>query len=179
MAFKLVVSDPKTRKSYQKEVSEGLVGKKIGDKVDGKIAGLDGFELQITGGSDNDGFPMRKDVSGTARKKILVSHGTGFHARQPGMRKRMSIRGNTISEDISQINTKVLLIEVFSNLCPHCHKEAPQVNELYEAIEGRADLKGKVFVREKGKRHVMHLLEFAVFGTIICCPNPNQLDFSL
>jgi thiol-disulfide isomerase/thioredoxin len=45
---------------------------------------------------------------------------------------------------ISQIKTKVLLIEVFSNLCPHCHGEAPQVNKLYEAIEGRPDLKGKI-----------------------------------
>lgn len=47
---------------------------------------------------------------------------------------------------ISQINTKVLLIEIFSNLCPHCHSEASQLNRLYEAIEGRSDLKGKIKV---------------------------------
>ncbi len=109
MAFKLVVSDPKTKKSYQKEVSgEGILGKKIGDKVEGGSAGLSGYELQITGGSDNDGFPMRKDVDGTSRKKILLSSAPGFHPRMEGMRKRKSIRGNTVSDDTAQVNTKVV-----------------------------------------------------------------------
>lgn len=109
MAFKLVISDPKTRKSYQKEVSgEGILRKKIGEKFPGNVAGLDGYELQITGGTDKDGFPMRKDVKGAARKKILLSSGTGFRAKLGGERKRKSIRGNTISEDIAQINTKIV-----------------------------------------------------------------------
>jgi small subunit ribosomal protein S6e len=109
MAFKLVVSDPKTRKSYQKEVSgEGILGKKIGDKFSGSAAGLDGYELQITGGSDNDGFPMRKDVDGSGRKKILLAGPPGFHPLLEGQRKRKSIRGNTVSEDMAQVNAKVV-----------------------------------------------------------------------
>jgi small subunit ribosomal protein S6e len=109
MAFKLVISDPKTRKSGQKEVSgEGLMGKKIGDKVSGSVAGLDGYELEITGGSDKDGFPMRMDVEGIGRKRILLSGATGFHSAHKGVRKRKSIRGNTISDDIVQINTKIV-----------------------------------------------------------------------
>ncbi len=109
MAFKLVVSDPKTRKSYQKEVGEeGLIGKKIGEKLSGEVVGLQGYELELTGGSDKDGFPMRKDVDGTARKKILISSPPGFHPGTPGVRKRKSIRGNTISEDVVQINSKVI-----------------------------------------------------------------------
>jgi len=108
MAFKLVVADPKTRKSYQKEVSEGLVGKKIGDKIQGKIAGLEGYELQITGGSDNDGFPMRREVEGSGRKKYLLSGPPGFHPKLSGQRKRKTVRGNTISEDIVQVNAKVV-----------------------------------------------------------------------
>lgn len=43
-----------------------------------------------------------------------------------------------------QINSKVLIIEVFSMYCPHCQHSAPKVNELYETIEGRPDLKGKI-----------------------------------
>jgi len=73
---------------------------------------------------------------------------------------------------ISQIKSKVLLIEVFSNLCPHCHSEAPQVNKLYEAVEGRPDLKGKIKIigigaangsAENGKFRKMHSVPFPLF----------------
>lgn len=45
---------------------------------------------------------------------------------------------------ISQIKTRILLIEVFSMYCPHCQKEAPKVNELYKTIQARIDLKEKI-----------------------------------
>jgi len=73
---------------------------------------------------------------------------------------------------ISQIKTKVLLIEVFSNLCPHCHSEAPQVNKLYEAIEERPDLKSKIKIiglgagndnADNGKFKKMHNVPFPLF----------------
>jgi len=109
--FKIVVSDPKSRKGYQKEVDQnasGLKGKKIGNKVSGNIMGLQGYELEITGGSDSDGFPMRADVDGAVRKKILLTKGVGFKSKIKGKRKRKSVRGNTISADIAQVNTKVI-----------------------------------------------------------------------
>jgi small subunit ribosomal protein S6e len=109
--FKVVISDPKSRKAYQKELDQstaGIKGKKIGDKVSGDVLGLQGYELEITGGSDSDGFPMRKDVDGAARKKVLLSSAPGFHSKVSGQRKRKSVRGNTISADISQVNTKVI-----------------------------------------------------------------------
>lgn len=108
--FKVVISDPKTKKAYQKEVDQGpsgLVNKKIGETFSGDALGLTGYELQVTGGSDRDGFPMRRDVAGAARKKILLAFGPGFHPRLKGQRKRKSIRGNTVSPDIAQINAKV------------------------------------------------------------------------
>ncbi len=109
--FKIVISDPKARKAYQKEVDQsasGLMGRKIGDKFSGNHLGLAGYELEVTGGSDKEGFPMRKDVEGPGRKKILLSHGPGFHPKSRGRRKRKSIRGNTISPSVSQINLKVV-----------------------------------------------------------------------
>ncbi len=109
--FKIVISDPKSRKAYQKEIEQGasgLRGKKIGNKVSGEFLGLHGYKLEITGGSDKDGFPMRRDVEGIARKKILLTSGVGFHSKIRGQRKRKSIRGNTISPSISQINMKVV-----------------------------------------------------------------------
>jgi len=109
--FKVVISDPKTKKAYQKEIDQGASGilqKKIGDKVKGDSMGLVGYELQVTGGSDKQGFPMRRDIDGIARKKILLTVGTGFKTKVRGKRKRKSIRGNTVSSNISQINVKVI-----------------------------------------------------------------------
>ena len=111
MSFKIVLSDPKTRKAYQKEVDEassGLVGKKLGEVFGADFLNLTGYEVQITGGSDKEGFPMRRDLEGIGRKKVLLSGGVGFHPPLDGQRKRKSVRGNTVSNQISQINLKVV-----------------------------------------------------------------------
>jgi len=109
MGFKFVVSDPKSRKAYQKEVeSPDLIGKKIGDNLPAGFLGMEGYSIQITGGSDKEGFPMRGDIEGSGRKKILLSHPPGFHPNRKGQRMRKSVRGNTISENTVQINAKVI-----------------------------------------------------------------------
>ncbi len=110
--MKAVVSEPKTGKSYQIEIDENkskaLYGSKIGEEIDGSLIGLTGYKLQIRGGTDKDGFPMRKDVHGTERKRILLSAGAGFRKKRKGERRRKSVRGNTISEFIEQVNFKVV-----------------------------------------------------------------------
>jgi len=109
MAFKVVISDPKSRRSFQKEVEEHfLIGKKIGDRIKGDFLGMEGYELEITGGSDKQGFPMRPDIHGTVRKKVLLSFPPGFHPKKKGQRKKKSVRGNTISSEIAQVNTKIV-----------------------------------------------------------------------
>lgn len=113
MNYKLVISDPKNKKAYQKEIDKkqtGLKDKKIGEKISGNNLGLPGYELEITGGSDRQGFPMRKDVEGILRKKILLALPPGFHPKLSGQRKRKSVRGNTVSEQISQVNLKVVTV---------------------------------------------------------------------
>jgi small subunit ribosomal protein S6e len=109
--FRAVISDPKDGMSYQAPVSghhaNSLIGKKIGDVVDGIFVGLPGYKLQITGGSDKDGFPMRKDLPGPRRTKLLMSRGIGFKALEGGLRRRKNVRGNTISPETLQINFKV------------------------------------------------------------------------
>jgi small subunit ribosomal protein S6e len=109
--MKIVISDPKTGKSFQREINkeeeEKLYGKKIGENVNGEIFGLKGYELQIIGGSDKSGFPMRKDVQGSKKIRILLSSPPGFRPKKKGERKRKSIRGNTISSEIAQVNMKV------------------------------------------------------------------------
>lgn len=66
------------------------------------------YELQITGGSDKDGFPMRPDLPGTGRKRLLLSGGVGYNPREKGVRRRKTVRGRVISADTVQINVKVV-----------------------------------------------------------------------
>ena len=109
--FKVVISNTKDGKSYQKPITgqyaNALIGKKIGDKVDGIFLGLPGYKLVITGGSDGDGVPMRKDLPGPRRKKVLVSESIGFHPKDKGVRRRKNMRGNTVSAEITQLNFAV------------------------------------------------------------------------
>lgn len=112
MPFKLVVSDPESGKSYQVEVKDpearGILGLKIGDKFDGNIAGLPGYELQITGGTDRDGFPMRPDITGPGRRGVLLAGGPGFNPKKRGGRRRKRVRGAQVSEAVIQVNTKIV-----------------------------------------------------------------------
>jgi len=113
MEFRVVISDPKTGKAYQKTITGAnanrLIGKQIGDTVSGTIVDLPpDYELQITGGSDKDGFPMRPDIPGAVRKKILLSGGIGFKPKERGLRKRKIVRGRVISKDIVQVNMKIV-----------------------------------------------------------------------
>ena len=110
--YKLVLADPKTGKCYQREAKEAeanvFLGKCIGDKVKGDKFGLGGYEFEITGGSDNSGFPMRKDLDGVGRKKILIVSGIGAKRKRKGQRQRKTVMGNTIGQKTSQINLKVI-----------------------------------------------------------------------
>ena len=63
-------------------------------------------KLKLTGGSDKSGVPMRSDVHGAARKRVLLSKGVGLPHAKDGDRSRKLTRGNTISEEIYQINCK-------------------------------------------------------------------------
>ncbi|OGI12093.1 hypothetical protein A3K64_02020 [Candidatus Micrarchaeota archaeon RBG_16_36_9] len=143
MAFKIVISEPKSKKAWQIEKdAPSLIGKKIGEKIDGSLIGLSGFTLQITGGSDKEGFPMRYDLDGVARKKALLTKGVGFRGTKKirkvkykvkGMRKRKYIRGNTVSDSIIQVNLKVVEgegdIPVILGIPPKEKKEEPKPEE--------------------------------------------------
>ncbi|MBR0271351.1 MAG: 30S ribosomal protein S6e [Methanobrevibacter sp.] len=108
MAFKVVVSNKAD--TYQMEVDDtkALNGLVIGDEFDGGIVGLDGYTLKITGGSDKNGFTMKKDVPGTRRIKSLLTGGIGYHPKADGVKRRKTVRGNTIADDIVQINSVVV-----------------------------------------------------------------------
>ena len=109
--FKAVIADVKNGTTYNAMVTgqhaNRLLGMKIGDEFDGLFVSLPGYKLMITGGSDKDGFPMRSDLPGQKRKKVMLSGGRGFHPRMGGQRRRKFVRGSTVSADIVQLNMKV------------------------------------------------------------------------
>lgn len=135
--FVAVVNDTNPKnggKSYSLKIAGNnhaqLLGKRIGDVVDGIFVGegeqiLSGYKLEITGGSDKTGTPLRRDLEGGSRQSILVTQSTGykgqvivhkkkgaekkrFRYKPDGLRRRRNFRGNTITQDTRQINLKVV-----------------------------------------------------------------------
>jgi len=108
---RIVVSDPETGKAYQIEPNKSdfskLVGKEIGEQIDGDDVGLPGYKLKIKGGSDEEGFPMRGDVQGEGRTKSLLREGPGYNPEKDGERRRKTVRGKKVSTDNGQLNVVV------------------------------------------------------------------------
>jgi small subunit ribosomal protein S6e len=109
--FKIILGH-KSGKCAQREVKDDeadfFVGKKIGDTVEGVNFGLEGYECIVTGGSNSAGFPMRRDVYGAGKKKILAVKGTGIKKKRDGQKQRKTVCGNTIDKNIAQINLKIV-----------------------------------------------------------------------
>lgn len=108
----LIISDPETGKSQKVELEDNrmgpLVGRRIGEVIDGTVADLAGHKLQLTGGTDKDGIPMRPDVHGSAKSRIILSGGVGYRPKRKGERKRVIVRGNTVSIDTTFLNFKIV-----------------------------------------------------------------------
>lgn len=109
--FKVVVSD-ETGHTRQFEVDEQdanrFLGRNLGDEVDGNAVGLDGATLELTGGSDDAGRPMREDVSGSDLKELLLEGGVGYEPTRDGERKRITVRGRQVSDETAQVNAAVV-----------------------------------------------------------------------
>ena len=110
--FRVVISDTKNGKAYQVEVSgeqaDKFLGKTIDSTIGGDLVGLPSYKLQITGGTDKNGFPMRGDLPGRQRRKILTFGGAGHHPIDEGQRRRKTVCGKEISTNISQINAVII-----------------------------------------------------------------------
>jgi len=109
--FKLIVSDPATGKSSVSEVegsrAHALIGRTLGETIDGSALGIAPTKLLISGGCDNNGVPMRADVHGGVKKYIVLSGGPGFRPSRHGERRRKLVRGCSITDDTYQINFTV------------------------------------------------------------------------
>lgn len=109
--FKIVVSDSEDGTSKVVELEEAratpFIGRKIGEVLSGAVINLPAYKVQITGGSDKDGVPMRANVHGGVRRSVILSGGTGFKPTKKGERKRKMVRGDTVTDEIAQINMKI------------------------------------------------------------------------
>jgi len=109
--FTVVVADPEDGSTYQRDVdgqdANRFIGREIGEEVDAGAVGLDGYTLELTGGSDETGRPMREDVPGAGITERLLDDGVGFEPSRDGERKRVTVRGRRVSDATAQINAAV------------------------------------------------------------------------
>ena len=109
--FKVIVSDPQAGTSNVIELEEAratpFIGRKLGETLDGAVVDLPAHKVQLMGGSDKDGVPMRGNVHGGVRRNVVLSGGAGFSPKRKGERKRKTVRGNVITDEIVQINLKI------------------------------------------------------------------------
>ena len=110
--YKVNFGDPKTGKTKKVVISgdqaNAFMHKKIGDKIKGDDIGFAGYEFEISGGSDYCGFPMRKDVDGTSRKKILIVSGIGIRKNKPGRKVRKTVAAKDFPDPLPPVIIKYL-----------------------------------------------------------------------
>jgi len=110
--FTVAVADPESGRTYQLEVdgqdANRFIGRELGDEVDGGAVGLAGYTVEITGASDTAGRPLRSDVRDPELKSVLLRGGVGYEPRRDGERKRVTVRGREISDEVRQINAKIV-----------------------------------------------------------------------
>jgi len=110
--YKIIVSDPQTGTSKVVEIEEAraapFIGRKLGETIDGSAVALPAHKVQILGGSDKDGVPMLGNVHGGVRRRVVLSGGAGFGPKKKGERRRKTVRGNIITDEIVQINMKIV-----------------------------------------------------------------------
>jgi small subunit ribosomal protein S6e len=108
----LIVSNPADGTSQRVEIDDqqlrALYGTRIGQVVEGTVADMQGYRIKLTGGTDKDGIPMRPDVHGSAKARVVLSGGVGYKPKDKGEKKRKVVRGNTVNPEIAFLNFTVV-----------------------------------------------------------------------
>ena len=108
----LIVSNPADGTSQRVELDDqqlrALYGTRIGQVIEGAVAGMQGYKIKLTGGTDKDGIPMRPDVHGSAKARVVLSGGVGYKPKNKGEKKRKVVRGNTVSTETTFLNFTIV-----------------------------------------------------------------------
>ena len=139
MEFKVNIGDPKSKKTLKKvfseEATKPFIGKRIGIVIKGELIGFPGYEFEVTGGSDYCGFPMRRDVQGIARKKVLTIKGFGnFTSETVQDPKKLEAALNDLEKIIGRPHFKTKVGKTF------------KLEEINEAMEFSAAGGGKAVI---------------------------------
>lgn len=154
--MQIVISDRKTGKSHSKKVEDiGIfLGKKIGEEIDITSAGLPGYKAKILGGSDKQGFPMNPSIPGDLRKKVFIESGQGFRQERKGERRRINVRGNTVSQETNQLNLAVTAYgeKALDELIEKTEKKEGKISVKEEMIKKSLDSAGDVKAAGEAKK---------------------------
>jgi len=124
--FKVSISDPETGKASVVELegakAKPLLGRGLGDVLDGAPIGVSGKKLRITGGSDKDGIPLRPDVHGGGKKHLILTKGVGFRGKS-GSRERKLVRGRMITDETYQVNLAIVKPDAEKNVTSETSKK--------------------------------------------------------
>lgn len=85
--------------------------KRMGQEVELDSLGEEwkGYVVRITGGNDKQGFPMKQGVLTASRVRLLLSEGHScYRPRRTGERKRKSVRGCIVDQNLSVLSLVVV-----------------------------------------------------------------------
>jgi small subunit ribosomal protein S6e len=97
-----VEDDRKLRVFMDRRMGQEVSGDSLGDE-------FKGFIFKITGGNDKQGFPMKQGVMHPTRVRLLLKDGHScYRPRRSGERKRKSVRGCIVAQDLSVIALSIV-----------------------------------------------------------------------
>jgi len=97
-----VEDDRKLRVFMEKRMGNEVPADSLGDEWKGYI-------VRITGGNDKQGFPMKQGVMLPTRVKLLLADGHScYRPRRTGERKRKSVRGCIVGQDLSVLALSII-----------------------------------------------------------------------